>query len=870
MQNVLRPHPKRGRDWFIADEEVAKPLLALDGGVPGVTVKWDGSVERPAMFEIHRSHLPLCTAPDAIEMLARMHERANQSWDVRNARTEALGITLRTTQHQAIDYITDRAGTLLGDDMRLGKGHPHGTRVLTPYGWRAIEELRIGDAVIGSSGTAIPVMGVFPRGVLPVYRVGFSDGSSVRVDGEHLWAAWSHNDWHRGNTYRVKPTSELIGDLQDGAGNNKWRIPLVRPIEFDPVTLPIDPYLLGVLLGDGCLSNFRVDFCCGDEDVPREVRKVLPPGSTLKAYRSEDRAPTWHVFSQPVWDALKELHLLGTRSFEKFVPDRYLFASSVQRLALLQGLLDTDGEYCDGILAFSSSSEQLRDSVRFLVESLGGVARASVRATPKYTYQGEECIGRPSYRLTIAMPIGMEPFRARTGYKQRKKFGPTRHIRSIEPDGEAEVTCISVGAADRLYVTEHCIVTHNTLSAACSHDPKDGSLVVVAPLSARGVWLSWLRRVFPGEDIGVMAGKKFDRAQASKPIVFGHYDILAQWQTIMPIGTLVFDEAHNLTNRRTKRTEAAFILRARARRVIAMTGTPIWNMPPDLWAVLALVAPGAWGSYYDFGDRYGAPEPTAYGKLYTGASNTEELRARMTEVMLRRRWRDCMADLPPIQRTVHVVEVNDIQRKKLDIVMGSLRTERTNTASHLAQYRREVSFVKTKLTCERVQKHIETGNPVVVWTWHKELADRLASMLDAFVIHGDIAPNKRDEIIDQWKASPTPRVLVATWSVGQVAIDLSHAPVAIAPEIDWTPAIIGQGEMRIFSPLRPMLIEYIIVNHIVEQRMVRALIAKLGAADPLGVGAAVDTIDALRDALLGPQEAGDLDRLMEDLLASAA
>src|SRR4029077_2407382 len=109
------------------------------------------------------------------------------------------------------------------------------------------------------------------------------------------------------------------------------------------------------------------------------------------------------------------------------------------------------------------------------------------------------------------------------------------------------------------------------------------------------------------------------------------------WQSGNPIGTLVLDEAHMLTNRNSRRSRAAVFLASRAERVICATGTPIWNMPPDLWHVLGLVAPGAFGDYYSFGNRYGKPEVTEYGTRFTGISNEDELSLRLSEVMLRRR-----------------------------------------------------------------------------------------------------------------------------------------------------------------------------------------------------------------------------------------
>jgi len=103
-------------------------------------------------------------------------------------------------------------------------------------------------------------------------------------------------------------------------------------------------------------------------------------------------------------------------------------------------------------------------------------------------------------------------------------------------------------------------------------------------------------------------------------------------------------------------------------------------------------------------------------------------------------------------------------------------------------------------------------------------------------------------------------------AVAQVGLDFSHAHLAVFAEIDYTPAILTQAEMRTFSPARPMNITYIVADHHVEQRVVLALTRKLEAANPLGVGAANDAITLLRHALQGPIEDPDMDRLLADLL----
>lgn len=411
--------------------------------------------------------------------------------------------------------------------------------------------------------------------------------------------------------------------------------------------------------------------------------------------------------------------------------------------------------------------------------------------------------------------------------------------------------------------------TGKTVLALLAHDPARGQLMIVAPLIARGVWLGWARRVFPelADQIGVFTTRKFDAIKAKKPIVFANYDILTHWQSLDHIGTLIFDEAHMLGNKDSKRTAAAAGFAAWADKVIALTGTPVWNMPPDLWSLLTLLTDG-WGSYYDFCNRYGDPQPTAYGNTYAGISNAPELQTRMREVMIRRRWIDVSDDVPPITRSVVVADLDQAARNRLDIMAAALQGERANTAGNLAAYRKQVTKVKLPTVKAEIAKITGRNEPVVVWTWHRDNAKAIAEAVGGFVIHGEIAADERDRRIEAWRQTSN-GVLVGTLSVGQVAIDLSHARIALFAEIDYTPAIIAQGEMRTFSPLRGMDVIFIVANHIVDQRIVRALISKLSAADPLGLAAATDAIDALRDAILGPQDSGDLDRLLEDFLASA-
>src|SRR5207248_6960622 len=202
----------------------------------------------------------------------------------------------------------------------------------------------VGDEVTNANGGTSRVTGVFPQGEVELYRVVFSDGTSVECCDEHLWYVRSAVRKFRGQPGRVLALRDFMHDLRDAAGNAKHYIPIVQPIEFTETSLPLDPYLLGVLLGDGGLTDHTVRVTSADSEILVSAQEALPRGvvavkSGLIDWRLSGNRP----HPNPVTHGLRGLGLMGCGSAEKFIPDMYKFASVKSRTALLQGLLDTDG-----------------------------------------------------------------------------------------------------------------------------------------------------------------------------------------------------------------------------------------------------------------------------------------------------------------------------------------------------------------------------------------------------------------------------------------------------------------------------------------------------------------------------------------------
>ena len=365
-----------------------------------------------------------------------------------------------------------------------GRAQPLTAQVLTPDGWRKIGDLAVGDLVVGSNGLPTPVLGVYPQGRKLVYRVTTQDGASTLACGEHLWTVRTIDDRSHGRPARVLQTQDMIGQLRRGHVH-RFELPMVEPVEFVPREVPIDPYALGLLLGDGCLTTTTTpSFSTADPELAEALEAALP-GITLFR-KSEVDYVLRHVnggrggllIANPVTVALRELGLAGTRSETKFVPKSYRLNSAAVRLAVLQGLLDSDGgpvtqrgRTCR--IQYTTCSARLRDDVMFLVRSLGGVAywrcRPAVGRKPGLAGGRPVAYRHDAYVLDIRLPEGLQPFRLgrkRSAYNERGGGRPMRFIEAIEPAGEIETVCIQVAAEDSLYVTDDLIVTHNTLNDA--------------------------------------------------------------------------------------------------------------------------------------------------------------------------------------------------------------------------------------------------------------------------------------------------------------------------------------------------------------------------------------------------------------------
>jgi hypothetical protein len=341
---------------------------------------------------------------------------------------------------------------------------PLDARILTPHGWTTMGEVHEGDVITGSDGQATTVIGVYPQNELKdVYRIGFSDGSSTECTDDHLWRVQTH-DGHK-KTLTLKEMMDA-GLRYGDKGSWKFGVQHVAPIEYvSNDLLPLDPYLLGSLLGDGCFhKSVWMASARDDADEQESLIKSLLPEHVSITRRNRGGWDTFYfkkddgLYCNPLSQIIRDLGLWYVAGQDKFVPDVYLRASVAERISLLQGLMDTDGHAGSAAyrVSFTTTSWHLAHAVCELVGSLGG--SATVRMTSPERSTIEVFIKR--------LPAPINPFRIarkRNQYVQRtQRSGQYRFLTSVELLGPKETQCIRVDNDDHLYVTDDFIVTHNT------------------------------------------------------------------------------------------------------------------------------------------------------------------------------------------------------------------------------------------------------------------------------------------------------------------------------------------------------------------------------------------------------------------------
>jgi replicative DNA helicase len=380
----------------------------------------------------------------------------------------------------ALDYRLPMRGLapgslhILAGRTGMGKAQPLDAMILRQDGFAPMGEIKIGDALASWDGQPSFCSGIFPQGMKQVFRITLSDGRATECCDDHLWEV-STAYWKEARIITTNEARRLIARTKY---RNRLKIRMVSGDHGTFERLPVNPWLLGFLLGNGHFADTGIYVSSTNPDLVAQIRKSLPDQSELVHVAKGDYRING---SEPgaVSPEIKHLGLAGARAETKFIPAVYKRVRRSDRAAVLRGLLDADGWVeKSGTLMFASASRALADDVTCLARSLGYWAKQTVKAAYLVHKDGTRTRKQDSHKVCISGP-GIEELVTVKHKRDRllnRKWFKSLTIKSIDEVGVKECQCISVAHPDRLYVTDDYIVTHNTLlaSAIASHVARMG------------------------------------------------------------------------------------------------------------------------------------------------------------------------------------------------------------------------------------------------------------------------------------------------------------------------------------------------------------------------------------------------------------
>lgn len=381
-------------------------------------------------------------------------------------------------------YLSDVAKTcrvVISAPSQTGKQLDGNTPIPTPNGLKPLRDLMVGDLVYSMDGTTTPVLWKSCPQYRPMYRVTFDDGTYLDAGDEHKWlASESNSDQHR-KPEAVYTTQQMYDEMERrrnlkhfvcrGKLRSVYAIRMPDPIIGTTKELPIDPYTLGAWLGDGNKTDSRIFKSAED------LAEMFPFCPQTKS--GNMRCPC--VVPDGLWRALRINGLFGN----KHIPEAYFSASREQRLALLQGLMDTDGtaDKRNGHVTFAQKSERLTDDVLRLLATFG------IKTHHRTILKRIKSSGFEGTYQEISFTTDLPVFRlSRKASRMRptiRRDSHWRYIRSIEPIPAVESFCIAVDHPSHTFLAgEQYCVTHNSelmlnfIAHIAIYDPAPSLLVM--------------------------------------------------------------------------------------------------------------------------------------------------------------------------------------------------------------------------------------------------------------------------------------------------------------------------------------------------------------------------------------------------------
>lgn len=350
-----------------------------------------------------------------------------------------------------LEILDDAVGTVRKGSMTFIIAAPncldYNTQVLTVDGFKSMKDITIQDKVVTSEGSISDIEHITETDEVECYELETTDGRKIIGSYNHLFPTYhygslNHSGTKKGYIYRLMTMEDISKAMEKSWRKGKLFLKTCNLNSANHKELPIPPYVLGVLIGDGCLTCSGLKYTKPSSKVYEKVQYFLP---NAKVYFSNNKKDVCIKDDGNIKKYICNVGL-NVHSYEKFIPNEYkLGLSTQQRLELLQGLLDTDGYQTSSYNEFSTTSERLAYDVQQLAWSLG--YRCTIRSRMgKYKKNGECITTRLNYRVTIS--------------NNRAKAQCV--IKSCKKVKSRKTKCITISDPSHEFIVNDYLVTCNT------------------------------------------------------------------------------------------------------------------------------------------------------------------------------------------------------------------------------------------------------------------------------------------------------------------------------------------------------------------------------------------------------------------------
>ena len=775
---------KKQEDWnteFIPEKLLIGYYLGETSSFYHAYVKYRKSLEQ---------FIPIFIPKNAVLTPLFLEDFNNKEIDFSKYNSETF--KLKPQQEQAIKFLTTRKKAILALQMGSGKEIDVNTLLPTPKGWVKADDIQVGDYLFASNGKPTKVLGKYYQGVKDIYEVQFTDDTKVNCGLEHLWI--TRNTYHNRKKWIVKSLKEILDEglhakpskqqIEFGRPpTNKWQIPMCQPVEYEEKKYFIDPYTLGMLIGDGslCNGNVCISIPTYENESIERISSTLNENYILKGDFSAS-CPRYSIIRKENRrgyknDYIQEIKRLGLNviGHDKFIPEEYMFGSIEQRIALLQGLMDSDGyiSKTKNKISFTSTSLRLINDVKLLVESLGGKCVSVYEDKRNNKYQ-KSC-------YTLRIQIRINPFRLKHK-SERYTIDDThvrycnRRIKDVKKVRQSEAVCFYVDSEDHSFLTEHYVVTHNTIASIVSAiEDNYKKILVICPASVKITWKKEISLFENEDDITIVEGSTWKEAR----FTIINYDILDNFyeiptetvkrkvKTVTDNGKITYktvekevvskksaiineamansqlfqsqfdliiiDEAHRLSNANSGRYKIItdLIKRSNPKGIYELTGTMITNNPMNLYNILKII------------DADITKDWQSYVKNYCDGKQifVKGERDKFTNAFLKTKGKKSWYDLTYQEKT-ELNEFLDKNCKKIWITSGS---------SNLDELKERIKHLYLRDLNEDIYKNFKKETKLLSYTLSKQEKLEYDNVWEEYISTLDENERNIDKILDNKK-----------------------------------------------------------------------------------------------------------------------